>query len=104
MILRRCQTKRKAVAAVELALVLPFLLAILTGIWELGRSIHVTQVMYNATRDGARLAAQGFIINTTGAATRIHVATGNPNVEDTIRDSLIGAGITNLNGLTISFA
>ena len=119
MLIRRRPSCRRAVAAVELAFMLPFLLAILIGVWELGRIIHVQQLLVTAARDGARLAAQGTIINTTGAytfiryqanspapaspVTKANPADTPPYVEDTIRDSLIGAGITDLTGVQISF-
>ena len=92
---------RRGVAAVEFAFVVPLLLLLLVGIWELGRIIHVQIIMNNAARDGARLAAQANIINTTGAYTQVHFDTGSPNVEQTVQDYLRSAGITNLTGLVI---
>jgi Flp pilus assembly protein TadG len=105
MILRHSYrtSRRQAVAAVEFAVVLPLILLILLGVWELGRIIHVQQVLTTAARDGARLAAQGTIINTTGAYTQIHFSSGSPNVQDVVLNSLYGAGITNLNGANVTF-
>ncbi len=88
-------------AAVEFAVVLPLLLLLLVGIWELGRIIHVQIILHNAARDGARLAAQSNIINTTGAYTQIRFNSGTPNVDETVRDYLTAAGITNHAGLVI---
>jgi len=51
--------RRRAAAAVELAAVLPILLILLLGIWEVGRVLHVRQVIENAAREGARHAASG---------------------------------------------
>lgn len=95
--------RRRGVAALEFAAVLPLLLLLLVGIWELGRIIHVQISLNNAARDGARLGAQANIVATTGAYTQIKFNTGSPNINDTIRAYLTAAGITNHNGLVIEF-
>ena len=77
------------------------MLLLLVGIWELGRIIHVQIVLNNAARDGARLAAQANIVNTTGAYTQIKFNTGTPNIDGAIRQYLKAAGITDLTGLVI---
>ncbi len=51
--------RRRAVAAVEFAAVLPLILTLLLGIWEVGRLIEIQQFLENATREGARQAATG---------------------------------------------
>jgi Flp pilus assembly protein TadG len=51
--------RRRGVAAVEFAFVMPAILALLVGIWELGRLIEIQQLMTNAAREGARQAATG---------------------------------------------
>lgn len=48
--------KRRGVAAVEFAIVSPFLILLVFGIIECGRAIMVQQVLTNASREGARLA------------------------------------------------
>jgi hypothetical protein len=93
--------RRRGVAAVEFAVVLPLLLLLLVGIWELGRIINVQIDLNNAARDGARLAAQSAIVNSSGAYTQIHFNTGTPNIDAAIRAHLMAAGITNLNNLAI---
>lgn len=93
--------RRKAVAAVEFVFVLPLLLLLLVGIWELGRIIQVQTSLNNAARDGARLAAQANIVNSTGANTQIRFNTGTPNIEGSIKAALTAAGITNQTGLVI---
>ncbi|HVS37680.1 MAG TPA: TadE/TadG family type IV pilus assembly protein [Gemmataceae bacterium] len=50
---------RRAVAAVEFAAVLPLILTLLLGIWEVGRLIEIQQYLSNAAREGARQAATG---------------------------------------------
>ena len=54
---------RRAVAAVEFAAVLPLILTLLLGIWEVGRLIEIQQFVHNATREGARQAATGQLTN-----------------------------------------
>ena len=49
--------RRRGSAAVELAVVLPFLLTLLFGIIEYGWVLCVRQTMVNAAREGARVAS-----------------------------------------------
>jgi Flp pilus assembly protein TadG len=51
--------ERWGVAAVEFAFIMPAILALLVGIWELGRLIEIQQLLTNAAREGARQAATG---------------------------------------------
>lgn len=53
---RSRSTKRRGVAMVEMAIVLPLLLLLLVGIMEMGRVVMIYQILTNATREGARLA------------------------------------------------
>jgi Flp pilus assembly protein TadG len=99
-----CRTPvRRAVAAVEFAVILPLLLMLLIGIWELGRIIHVQQTVNNAARDGARLGAQANVVSTSGAYTQIKYDTGTPNVVDAVKAYLTASGITNHTGLVVQF-
>lgn len=52
-------SQRRATASVELALLAPFLLAALFGVWEIGRLVQIQQVVDNAAREGGRQAARG---------------------------------------------
>ena len=45
---------QRAAAAVEFALVLPFLLALLLGVVDLGLAVYTQSVLSNASREGAR--------------------------------------------------
>ena len=100
---RRPPDRRRAVAAVEFAFVLPFLLLLLIGIWELGRIINVQIILNNAARDAARLGAQADVVSTFGTYTQIRYGTGTPDIDGAVRAYLQAAGISNLNGLTIEF-
>jgi Flp pilus assembly protein TadG len=47
------------VAAVEFAVLLPFIMILIVGTWEVGRLVEITQILDNAAREGARQAATG---------------------------------------------
>jgi TadE-like protein len=97
MILHRANHRRSGVATVEAAVVLAFLLTpILLGIWEVGRLVYAQQVVANAAREGARLAAQGRVINRLGTPTEISYSTGTPNIKDTVYQSLVTGGLGEL--------
>lgn len=53
------RNRRKATATVELAVILPFLLPLLLGVWEVGRLLEAQQILSNAAREGGRHAATG---------------------------------------------
>ncbi|MBM4072949.1 MAG: pilus assembly protein [Planctomycetes bacterium] len=50
---------RRGIAAVEMAIVLPVVLLLLVGIWEVGRLVEVQQLLTNAAREGGRQASTG---------------------------------------------
>jgi hypothetical protein len=64
--------------------------------------VHVQQILNNSAREGARLAAQGLIVNKDSEPTLIKVDEGSPNVKTTIENYLREAGI-DPTGLTLSF-
>jgi hypothetical protein len=100
-------SSRRAVAAIELALVTAgVLIPLMFGVWEIGRMIQVRQILSNSAREGARLAAQGYTIGSTGAVVQIKVATGTPNVTDTVYSYLVSMGLTKLqkSDVTVEFA
>src|SRR5437870_5215552 len=57
--MRATRRSRKGVAAVEFALVLPLLILLVMGAWEVGRLVQVMQLLDNAAREGGRQAATG---------------------------------------------
>lgn len=96
---RTRRTARPGVAAVELALVtLLFVVPLLIGVWEVGRLVQVHQIVSNAAREGARLAAQAYTIKSDGTVTQIYkdASGGTPNVRDTVYQYLYAAGLKNL--------
>jgi len=100
-----CRRPRPAVAAVEFAFIMPLLLMFIIGVWEVGRLVQVQQALNNGAREGARLAAQGLIINSNGVPTQVYATSaGGPyNVQDTVKDYLTRAGY-DATGLTVTFA
>jgi Flp pilus assembly protein TadG len=56
---RHRDATRRGLAAVETAFVMPVLVLLMLGTWEVGRMFEAAQVVTNACRDGARQAAAG---------------------------------------------
>lgn len=98
--------RRRGAAIVEAAFFIPLLLALLTGLWQVGRIIQVSELLNNAAREGARLASQSQIIAPVGGFTYICTSSGIPNVQDTVREYLFNAGVvdaTTVNDVTVTF-
>jgi Flp pilus assembly protein TadG len=55
----RGRTRRRGVAAVEFGFCLPIIVLILLGIWEVGRIVQVSNVLWNSARESARDASVG---------------------------------------------
>ena len=76
----RGKQRKKGQAVVELALMLPLILLLIFGITEFGRAWMTVNVMYTATREGARLA--------------VVTAPDVPRVEGRVTEICSTAGIT----------
>jgi Flp pilus assembly protein TadG len=72
---------------VELAVVLPLMIMMLLGIWEIGRLVQIHQAVSNAAREAARQASAGL--------------RSNAEIEQVARDYLRGAGLS-VNNLQIT--
>jgi Flp pilus assembly protein TadG len=103
MLRRHPPARRSAVAAVETYVVITFILfPVMLGVWEVGRLVQVQQIVSNAAREGARVAAQGRTIKADGTVTEIVVevpppnATSSPNVKAAVMQTLVGAGLKEL--------
>jgi Flp pilus assembly protein TadG len=59
MLFQRKLRPRRGVAAAEMGFLAPILLMLLVGVWEVGRYVMVQNILDNAAREGARLAASG---------------------------------------------
>lgn len=85
--------RRAGVAAVEFAVVMNLVLVpMMIGLWEMGRAVHVQQVVSNAAREGARLASQGRTVTDKGSPIEITA----DKVRAAVYQSLIGSGLTQL--------
>jgi Flp pilus assembly protein TadG len=94
------------VASLEVAVVTAFLLVpLLIGVWEVGRLVQVKQVVSNSAREGARRAAQGYTVNSSGSPTQVMVSSGSASVTDLVYEYLLAAGFTNLQktDVTVTF-
>ncbi len=106
-------TGRCGAAAVEFAIVMPFLTALMVGVWEVGRVLMVTNVVTSAAYEGARLSASaGYwsssnytdpITGLTLSLTYSQDSSGNPisyDVQKRVITYLTAAGI-NTTGATV---
>jgi Flp pilus assembly protein TadG len=95
--MRKCSRARdrRGAVIVEAAVILPVLLIMMLGIWEVGRIIQLQQIISNSAREGARLAAAGKLNGTD-----ITVAM----VQQTVRDYLTTSNFptTAVSGAVIS--
>ena len=96
MLLKRSRT-RDGVAALEVAIITAFFLVpLMIGVWEVGRMVQVQQIVSNSARQGARMAAQGFTLDSQGNLTQVTASGSYPDVYDAVYQYLYAAGLTNL--------
>ncbi len=90
--------QRRGTATVELALVMLFVIVpVIIGVWEMGRFVQAQQIVSSATREGARMAAQGLTIASDGDPVAIQVFEANkPSVKSSVMQYLAGAGLNRL--------
>jgi len=101
---RRLHKTRSGAAAVEMAVVMNFvMLPLMIGLWEMGRLIQVQQILCNSAREGSRLGAQAYTINEDGSTTQIATeippasnTTYQPNIKASVMQTLYGSGLKNL--------
>ena len=84
MIRSRSDQRRRGAVAVEAAFILPMLITVMYGTWEVGRMIQVNQMLINGAREGARLAAGGYVDGTPVT---------NAMVQQAVKDYLRAAGL-----------
>ncbi len=95
-------TPRRGVAAVEFAVIFPFLLILLFGIWEMGRFLDAQMLLEGAVREGARQAAAGARRDpNTTELTYIYAAPtpGQTDVETCVKRWLARSGVNTANVL-----
>jgi hypothetical protein len=109
--------KRHGVAAVELAVLMVPLLILFLCVIELGRLIQVDQLITNAAREGARMAAQGVSVQVIGDFVYVytdHNSPAAPNTTQTASNSLYlkdivitylnTCGVNNVTNLNVEFS
>ncbi len=69
---RTSRRHRRGLATVEFAVVLPVIVAMLLGIWEVGRALDVKEILCNAASVGGRAASTGL-----NSATQVQAAVTN---------------------------
>lgn len=92
--------KRRGVATVEFAVIFPFLLLLLFGIWEVGRYIDAQMMLEGAAREGARQAAAGSRRDpSTTELTYIYATptSGQTDVETCVKRWLSASGVNTTN-------
>jgi len=91
----RCARGRRGAAAVEAAVCMPVIVAMMLGMWEIGRIAQMSRIVKDAAREGARVAAGG-----TNNGAPVTVA----NVQTTVRNFLTAAGMPSaaVTGATIT--
>jgi Flp pilus assembly protein TadG len=72
------------IVAVEAAIILPVVLTLLLGVWEVGRLVQITAIVNSAARQGGRIAASG-----VSNGTNVTVAT----VQQTVQGYMTAAGL-----------
>jgi len=77
MRVKRQPAARRGTAAVEFAVVLPFLMPLLIGLWEVGRLVEVQQVLNNAAREGGRQIATGSVSISTAQTEVVNILARN---------------------------
>ncbi len=84
----------RGVVAVEAAIILPVILSLLLGVWEVGRLVQITAIVNSAARQGGRIASAG-----VSNGTNVTVAV----VQQTVQSYLTTAGLpsTAVNGAQI---
>lgn len=81
---RRKRCRSRGVVAVEAAVTLPLLIILMFGMWEVARIVQVHQIVVNAAREGARLAAGGYVNGTPVTSSMVQQA---------VRDYMTASGL-----------
>jgi Flp pilus assembly protein TadG len=109
MIRTSMRPRRRGVAAVEFAVLLPVIFTLLLGLWEVGRMVEAQQLLTNAAREGGRQASTGQYSNAqiqTIVTQYLAVAGLNTaNVQVTVADTTSGGDVGNasyLDKLTVT--
>jgi Flp pilus assembly protein TadG len=91
----RCSRGQRGAVAVEAAVCLPVIVALMLGMWEVGRIAQMSRILKDAAREGARVAAGG-----TNNGTTVTVA----SVQTAVQNFLTASGVPSaaISGSTIT--
>jgi Flp pilus assembly protein TadG len=94
---------RRGAAAVEFAVVMPILLTLILGIWEVARMVQVQLILSSAAREGGRQAASGNL-NSAGVKKVVldHLNTEGIQVTDSAGNPVSGVSVSVTNNTTAS--
>ncbi|MGO9114551.1 MAG: TadE/TadG family type IV pilus assembly protein [Thermoguttaceae bacterium] len=90
-----CARGRRGAVAVEAAICLPILVAMMMAMWQIGQIAEMSRIVKDAAREGARVAAGG-----VNNGTAVTVA----NVQTAVQNFLTAAGMPSaaVNGATVT--
>jgi Flp pilus assembly protein TadG len=74
---RRPSAVRHGTSIIEGAFILPVALTLMLGVWEVGRMVEVCQILDNAAREGARMAAGGYVNGTPVTCAMVQTEVSN---------------------------
>ena len=80
--IRRGDRRKGAIQAMELLLIFPLMMAIFFGTVEYGLLLAAEARLYNASREGARVAAAGGNLDDVKAAVKTALLAGEQNLVD----------------------
>jgi Flp pilus assembly protein TadG len=69
--------RRRGSAVVEAVFIMPIMLTLMLGVWEVGRMIQISQILENAAREGARVAAGGYVNGTAVTVSTVQTEVQN---------------------------
>lgn len=94
---------RRAVAAVEFALVAPLLVLVVLGTIDVGQYVNVGQVVNNASREGARHACREDVTTVSEVTTKVqnYMASAFPNVSSTDLNAALTVTVRDENNAVI---
>ncbi len=95
---------RRGAAIVEFAVVSPLLFLLVMGAIDVGQYVNVSQTVSDASREGARLAAQNEMTSSSSVESVIleYLEDSFPNISDTALSAATSITVTNSAGTPIT--
>lgn len=100
---RPADARRRGVAAIECALVLPILVALVLGVMDVGQFVDVGQTVENASRVGARRATRNNVTKSSDVKNVVlsYLADAYPNLTSSQINSATQVHVYNSTGVEI---